>query len=92
MTHQEANLFIRQNQSAQIPISNVIRQLLHDSDPNFTGTREPYYPVRRSRERSIAITKLQEAFMWLEADITELAHIPKESSIASTETPPAQAG
>jgi hypothetical protein len=39
------------------------------SDRDYTGIRPPDYPVRSSRERSITITKLQEAIMWLGMDL-----------------------
>jgi len=39
------------------------------SDRDYAGIRSPDYPVRSSRERSLAITKLQEAIMWLGMDL-----------------------
>jgi len=39
------------------------------SDKDYRGIRSPDYPVRSSRERSITITKLQEAIMWLGMDL-----------------------
>lgn len=53
-------------------IDSTLQQVRKDSDRDFTGFRAPDYPVRSSRERSIAITKLQEAVMWLGMDLKAL--------------------
>jgi hypothetical protein len=50
-------------------IDAIIQRLKEGGDKNFTGLRSPDHPVRPSRERSLAITKLQEAVMWLGMDL-----------------------
>lgn len=50
-------------------LDEVLQRLKRDSDKAFAGVREPDYPVRSSRERSTAVTKLQEAIMWLGMDL-----------------------
>lgn len=52
-------------------IDEVIQNVKRGSDPQFTGERPPDHPVRNSRERSLAITKLQEAVMWLGMDLKD---------------------
>lgn len=47
----------------------VLQRLRRDSDHGYTGIREPGHTIRSSRERSIAVTKLQEAIMWLGMDL-----------------------
>jgi hypothetical protein len=50
-------------------LDDVLQRLKCDSDKDYTGMRAPDHPVRASRERSIAGTKLQEAIMWLGMDL-----------------------
>jgi hypothetical protein len=50
-------------------LDEVLQRLRKDSDKQFTGPRDPDHPVRASRERSLAITKVQEAIMWLGMDL-----------------------
>lgn len=50
-------------------LDEVLQRLKRDSDKAFTGLRDPDHPVRSSRERSLAVTKLQEAIMWLGMDL-----------------------
>ena len=57
-------------------LDTALQNLKRDSDPNFTGIREPNHPVRSSRERSIAITKIQEAIMWLGMDLKDIGETP----------------
>lgn len=47
----------------------ILQNIRQSSDRDYTGLRQPDHPVRSSRERSIAITKLQEAIMWLGMDL-----------------------
>jgi hypothetical protein len=56
----------------RIAIDDVIQQVRAASDKNFSGNRPPDHPVRSSRERSLAVTKLQEAVMWLGMDLKEM--------------------
>lgn len=50
-------------------LDEVLQRLKRDSDKGYTGERPPDHPVRSSRERSLAVTKLQEAIMWLGMDL-----------------------
>ena len=50
-------------------IDETLQNLRRSADRNFTGFRDPDFPVRASRERALAITKLQEAAMWLGMDL-----------------------
>jgi hypothetical protein len=50
-------------------LDEVLQRLKRDSDPWYAGERAPDYPIRVCRERSIAVTKLQEAIMWLGMDL-----------------------
>ena len=54
----------------------VLQNLRRDSDKNFTGERAPDHPVRSSRERSLALTKIQEAIMWLGMDLKDIGETP----------------
>lgn len=60
---------IVQDKELRRDIDAIIQRLRRDSDNNYTGERAPDHPVRGSRERSLAITKLQEAVMWLGMDL-----------------------
>lgn len=53
-------------------LDGVLQRLKLES--NFTNPAQglPTGPTRGSRERSLAITKLQEAIMWLGMDLKEL--------------------
>jgi len=42
----------------------------------FTGIRTPDHFVRGSRERSISLTKIQEAIMWLGMDLKDIGESP----------------
>lgn len=50
-------------------IDGIIQRIKCASDKNYTGLRPPDAELRGSRERSIAITKLQESVMWLGMDL-----------------------
>lgn len=50
----------------------ILQDIRRDSETMFTGEREPNWPIRDSRERSLAITKLQEAIMWLGMDLKSI--------------------
>lgn len=47
----------------------VLQEIKHDSERDFKGLRHPKMPIRSSRERSLAITKIEEAIMWLGMDL-----------------------
>lgn len=50
-------------------IDAIIQRLRSDSGDNSGGTAPVAQYARRSRERSLAVTKLQEAVMWLGMDL-----------------------
>ena len=50
-------------------LDDVLQRIKRDSDKHFTGIRAPEHPVRASRERSLAITKIEEGIMWLGMDL-----------------------
>jgi hypothetical protein len=50
-------------------LDTLLQFLKQESDPKYTGIREPNWPLRSSRERSLAVTKIQEAIMWLGMDL-----------------------
>lgn len=47
----------------------VLQSIKCGSDRNYVGDREPDAVVRSSRERSLSITKIEEAIMWLGMDL-----------------------
>lgn len=53
-------------------IDGIIQTLKKSCEKDFTGLRNPDHPIRSSRERSLAITKLQEAVMWLGMDLKSI--------------------
>ncbi|MEI6716097.1 MAG: hypothetical protein WCO60_20290 [Verrucomicrobiota bacterium] len=68
----EPEIHIRATKTLRQKLDAVLQDLRRDSEPDFTGEREPNWPVHRSRERSIAVTKIQEAIMWLGMDLKGL--------------------
>lgn len=50
-------------------LDGVLQEIRHDTDRDFAGLRAPDAYIRSSRERALAITKLQEAIMWLGMDL-----------------------
>lgn len=60
---------IEQSKTHRRDLDEVLQRIRRDSDRNYTGERPPDHPVRASRERSLAITKLQEAIMWFGMDL-----------------------
>ncbi len=65
----DTNDHITDTKQARRDLDEVLQHLKRDSDKAYTGLRAPGHSVRSSRERSIAITKLQEAIMWLGMDL-----------------------
>lgn len=63
---------IAQTKQLRKELDQVIQNLRRHSDKNFTGERSPDHVVRASRERSLALTKMQEAVMWLGMDLKEM--------------------
>ncbi len=60
---------IAQTKQLRQELDASLQNLRRDADRGFTGFRAPDHPVRSSRERSMAITKIQEAIMWLGMDL-----------------------
>lgn len=54
-------------------IDAIIQRLKQSSEREYIGIREPGFPVRGSRERSLCVTKLQEAVMWLGMDLKAIS-------------------
>ena len=64
---QEAYVF--QTKQWRKDLDEVLQLIKQGSDRRFTGLRGPDHPVRSSRERSLAVTKIEEAIMWLGMDL-----------------------
>lgn len=60
------------NKELRRDIDAIIQRIKQSSENNYTGERAPDHPIRRSRERSLVITKLQEAVMWLGMDLKSI--------------------
>lgn len=60
---------VAQTKQHRKDLDEVLQRLKRDSDPEYTGPRSPVHFVRRSRERSLAVTKIEEAIMWLGMDL-----------------------
>lgn len=60
---------IAQTKTHRKDLDDVLQKLKRDAEKNFTGERAPDHVVRPSRERSLAVTKIQEAIMWLGMDL-----------------------
>ena len=61
--------FIFQTKQWRKDLDECLQRLKKGSDKGYTGLREPDHPIRSSRERSLAITKVEEAIMWLGMDL-----------------------
>lgn len=61
--------FVFQTKQWRKDLDECLQRLKRGSDKNFTGLRAPDHPVRSSRERSLAMTKVEEAIMWLGMDL-----------------------
>lgn len=66
------NTGIAQTKTHRKNLDAILQEIRRDSDKDFTGYRSPYHVVRSSRERSQAITKIQEGIMWLGMDLKAL--------------------
>lgn len=71
-TDEQKNSAITQTKQLRKELDQVLQNLRRDSDFFYTGERMPMHPIRASRERSLAMTKIQEAIMWLGMDLKEL--------------------
>lgn len=72
----QPNPAIAQTKQLRKELDSVLQNLRRDSDKDFTGTRPPQHPLRSSRERSLALTKIQEAIMWLGMDLKSIGESP----------------
>jgi hypothetical protein len=61
--------FVIQTKQWRKDLDECLQRLKQSSDIGYTGCRAPDHPVRSSRERSLAITKIEEAIMWLGMDL-----------------------
>ena len=61
--------FVYQTKQWRKDLDECLQSLKRGSDKGFTGERAPDHPVRSSRERSLAVTKIEEAIMWLGMDL-----------------------
>lgn len=60
---------VAQTKQHRKDLDDVLQRIKRDSDKGYTGLRAPDHAVRASRERSLAITKVEEAIMWLGMDL-----------------------
>lgn len=60
---------IAQTKFLRKSLDDALQALRTAGDKNYNGLRSPDFKVRSSRERSIAVTKVQEAIMWLGMDL-----------------------
>ena len=60
---------VAQTKQHRKDLDDVLQRIKRDSDKGYTGERAPDHSVRSSRERSLAITKVEEAIMWLGMDL-----------------------
>jgi len=61
--------FVYQTKQWRKDLDECLQRLKQGSDKGYTGERAPDHPVRSSRERSLAMTKIEEAIMWLGMDL-----------------------
>jgi hypothetical protein len=72
----KTELAVAQTKQLRKELDEVLQNLRRDSDKDFTGIRPPDHLVRGSRERSLALTKIQEAIMWLGMDLKAIGETP----------------
>lgn len=63
------NACVAQTKQLRVELDQVLQHLRRDSEARYGGYRPPNHRLRASRERSLAMTKLQEAIMWLGMDL-----------------------
>lgn len=63
--------FVAQTKTWRRSLDETLQDIRRSSERGYTGFRPPDHPVRPSRERSLAITKLQEAILWLGMDLKD---------------------
>ncbi len=69
MDPDQENHAIAQTKQLRKDLDEVLQLLKQFSENDYTGNRAPDQFVRGSRERSLAVTKIQEAIMWLGMDL-----------------------
>lgn len=69
MEPESTTTHITQTKQSRKDLDNCLRALRENADRGYTGNRHPDHAVRSSCERSVAITKIQEATMWLGMDL-----------------------
>lgn len=69
MEPESTAIHIAQTKQSRKDLDNCLQALRENADRDYTGLRHPDHCVRSSRERSMAITKIQEAIMWLGMDL-----------------------
>lgn len=69
MSEDTVPVHVAQTKQHRKDLDDVLQRLKCDSDKSFTGLRSPDHDIRGSRERSLAITKIEEAIMWLGMDL-----------------------
>lgn len=62
---------IEQTKQHRKDLDEVLQRIKRDSEKGYTGIRAPDHVIRASRERALAITKVQEAIMWLGMDLKD---------------------
>jgi len=77
---------VAQTKQHRKDLDAILQRLKCDSDPKFTGERAPDHVIRASRERSLAITKIEEAIMWLGMDLKAQSE-PNPYPNATTRSP-----
>jgi len=68
-TPDQQEAFVFQTKQWRKDLDECLQRLKQGSDKGYTGERAPDHPVRGSRERSLAMTKIEEAIMWLGMDL-----------------------
>lgn len=66
---EQQEAFVFQTKQWRKDLDECLQRINKGSDKNYTELRDPDHPVRSSRERSLAVTKIQEAIMWLGMDL-----------------------
>ena len=72
-TPDQQEAFVYQTKQSRKDLDECLQRLKQGSDKGYTGERAPDHPVRSSRERSLAITKIEEAIMWLGMDLKAIS-------------------
>lgn len=72
MPEDQTEIAIAQTKQLRKELDEVLQNLRRDSEPIHDGIRRADHVVRASRERSLALTKIQEAIMWLGMDLKDL--------------------